>query len=268
MSRRPVKQKWLRGLLKGGAVYAVLTLGACQLAPSLMFHPEYGQRREPAGEVTLAMPDGTNVRALYLPGAQAALTVWYFHGNAEDLGDIEPVLHRLHDAGFAVFAADYPGYGRSPGKPTEESVYAAARVARAYLRKELKVPAERTLIFGRSLGGGPAVQMATEERVAGLILSSAFTSAFRVMTRWRLLPGDPFQNLPKVGAVGCPVLVMHGREDRVVPFHHGEALFAAAPEPKRSLWVDLAGHNDFMEMAGDAYWKALREFGELCAGKR
>ncbi len=256
---------WLRRVLFAAAAYAILSLGACALAPSLMFHPEYGKRRQPVGEVTLAMPDGTSIRALHLPNPQAALTLWYFHGNAEDLGDIEPTLHRLHDAGFAVFAADYPGYGLSTGHSTEESVYAAARVARDYLRRELHVPAAATVIYGRSLGGGPAVQMATEERVAGLVLQSAFISAFRVMTHWRLLPGDPFQNFTKLPTVGCPVLVIHGRFDAVIPFYHGEALFAAAPEPKRSLWVDRAGHNNLPEVGGDAYWQALRDFGRLCA---
>ena len=258
---------WLRRVLFAVAAYTLLSLGACALAPSLMFHPEYGHRRQPAGEKTLPMPDGTSIRALHLPNSQAVLTVWYFHGNAEDLGDIEPTLQRLHDAGFAVFAADYPGYGLSTRHSTEESVYATARVARDYLRRELHVPAAATVIFGRSLGGGPAVEMATEERVAGLVLQSAFISAFRVMTHWRLLPGDPFQNLSKLPAVGCPVLVVHGRFDAVIPFYHGEALFGAAPEPKRSLWVDRAGHNDLPEAAGDAYWQALREFSRLCANQ-
>ena len=147
-------KRWLRRGALAAAAYALLSLAACGIAPSLMFHPEYGRRLQPPGEVTLALPDGTAIRALHLPNAQAALTIWYFHGNAEDLGDIEPTLRRLHSEGFAVFAADYPGYGLSTGAPTEDSLYASARVARDYLRKTLKVPAERTLIYGRSLGGG------------------------------------------------------------------------------------------------------------------
>ncbi len=262
------RQRWLRRLAFYGSLYALFTLAACQVAPALLFHPEFGRRMQPKGELSLPMPDGTEIKALYLPNPSAAFTLWYFHGNAEDLWDIEPTLHALHDAGYAVFAADYPGYGRSGGQPTEQSVYAASRVARAYLRDTLKIPAKQTIILGRSLGGGPAVQMATEERVAGLVLQSTFLSSYRVMTHWTILPGAPFNNASKLPRVGCPVLVQHGRLDEVIGFYHGEQLFALAPEPKRFLWVDSAGHNDLPEVSGANYWQALKDFTVLCAAQR
>jgi fermentation-respiration switch protein FrsA (DUF1100 family) len=233
-------------------------------ADGLIYFPNYGSRRAPVGMHTLSGPEGA-VAVLHLPNPQARFTLWFFHGNAEDLGDLEPFLHELRDAGFAVFAFDYPGYGYSGGRPSEKSLYASARVARDYLRQVLKVPAERTILLGRSLGGGPAVQMAKEETPAGLVLQSTFMSAFRVVTRWRLLPFDPFQNLGKMRDVHSPVLVMHGRADEVIAFHHGQALFAAANEPKRHLWVDGARHNDFTAVAGPDYVRALRGFSELCA---
>jgi abhydrolase domain-containing protein 17 len=201
---------------------------------------------------------------LHLPNPCAPFTIWFFHGNAEALGDLEPTMKAFHAAGYAVFAFDYPGYGVSTGTPSESSLYDAARATRAFLREQLKVPAERTLIYGRSLGAGPAVQMATEERVGGVVLQSAFVSVYRVMTRWRLLPFDLFENERKLPQVTSPVLVMHGTADEVIPFRHGEALFAAAPEPKRHLWVSGARHNDFLPVAGPAYWQALREFSDLC----
>jgi len=247
------------------AVYVAIGLLANADAGGLLYQPQYGSFREVDGMRKIPGPDGGTLAVLYLPNPKARLTLWYFHGNAEDLGDIEPQLKRLHDAGFAVFAFDYPGYGLSDGHPSEKAIYAAARIARTYLRETLKVPAGQTLLYGRSLGGGPATQLATEERVAGLVLQSAFMSAYRVVTHWHLLPFDQFENLKKLPRVHCPVLVMHGRDDRVIPFYHGEALFAAAPEPKRCLWVDSAGHNDFVERAGDGYWQALRDFSALCA---
>jgi len=245
--------------------YLVLVLAAPWLAPGMLYYPQLGSRRAPAGMRTVRGPDGAQVAVLHLPNPSARYTLWFFHGNAEDLGDLEPFLRWMHDAGFAVFAFDYPGFGRSDGHPSEATLYAASRVARDYLRNELHVPAAQTITYGRSVGSGPAVQMAMEERTGGLVVQSGFMSAYRVVTRWPIVPFDQFGNLAKISRVRCPVLVMHGQADDVISFRHGEALFAAAPEPKQHLWVPGAHHNDFIDSAGDSYGRALREFSDLCA---
>jgi abhydrolase domain-containing protein 17 len=245
--------------------YLVLLVAAPLLAPSKLFYPHLASRAAPEGLRVLKTPGGGALAVWHLPNPAARFTLWVFHGNAESLADIEPWLRDLHRAGFAVFAADYPGYGRSDGEPSENTIYGSTRVAREFLRGELKVAAADTILYGRSLGGGPAVQAATEERVAGLVLQGAFTSVFRVVTRWPLLPFDQFRNASKLPRVAAPVLVMHGGRDEVIPFAHGEALFAAARGPRQHLWVAAAGHNDFVRVAGDAYWAALRDFSALCA---
>ena len=249
------------------SLYVLGSLAACTMVDKALYYPNYGSRRAPTG-LKKIKAGGDDIAVLHLPNPQARFTLWFFHGNAEDLGDLEPFLLELRDKGYAVFALDYPGYGLSSGRPSEKSVYAAARAARKYLRDELRVPAEQTLLYGRSLGGGPAVQMAVEEAPAGLILQSAFASVYRVVTRWQVLPFDQFENVNKLPRVRCPVLVMHGQNDEVIPFRHGEALFAAAPEPKRSLWVAGAHHNDFLGAAGGKFWAALREFSDACAAPR
>ena len=235
------------------------------IAARALYYPEMGSRRPPNGVQKIRDASGTEIALVHLPNPDARCTIWFFHGNAEDLGDLEPWLRTLRDAGYAVLAFDYPGYGQSGGLPSEAAVYAAARATRRYLREQLGVAPQQTLIYGRSLGGGPAVQMAAEEAPAGLILQSTFTSVYRVLTGVRVLPFDFFENERKLARVGCPVLVMHGGRDEVIPFAHGRTLFAAAKEPKRSFWVPDAGHNDFLSVAGNDYWKALREFSELCA---
>lgn len=245
--------------------YVALAVAAPLLAGSMLYYPQMGSRRAPDGLRKIRGPDGHDVAVLHLPNPQARFTLWFFHGNAEDLGDIEPQLRLIRDAGFAVFALDYPGYGHSGGKPSEASLYAAARVGRDYLRNELHVPAAQTIVYGRSLGSGPAVQMAVEERVGGLVVQSGFMSVFRVVTRWPLLPFDQFKNLAKLPRVSCPVLVMHGQQDEVISFAHGEALLNAAREPKQHLWVPGAAHNNFTEVAGESFWQALRDFSVLCA---
>lgn len=246
-------------------VCLVIVFAVPLLADGMLYYPQAGSRRAPEGMRKIRGPDGTEVAVLHLPNPQARFTLWFFHGNAEDLGDIEPQLRVIRDAGFAVFALDYPGYGHSGGKPSEASLYAASRVGRDYLRKELQVPAERTIVYGRSLGSGPAVQMAVEERLGGLVVQSGFMSAYRVITRWPLLPFDQFRNLAKLPAVTCPVLIMHGERDKVIPFVHGETLWREAREPKLRLWIPDAGHNDLAAAAGQKYWRTLEEFSELCA---
>ena len=252
-------------LLLAALAWLALTVTAPWLASRMMFHPPPISWRAPAGVRELKMPGGETVAVWHLPNPEARFTLWYCYGNGESLAVIEPELRELHRAGFAVFAADYPGYGRSSGAPSERAIYAANRVARDFLRNELHVPADRTILYGHSLGGGPAVQAATEEKAAGLVLQSTFMSAYRVKTRWPLVPFDQFKNLAKMRQIDCPVLVMHGLDDEVIPFLHGEALHEAARGPRCHLWVLGAGHMNLTVIAGESYWRALREFSELCA---
>jgi fermentation-respiration switch protein FrsA (DUF1100 family) len=162
-----------------------------------------------------------------------------------------------------VLAFDYRGYGTTPGSPTEENVNADTVAVFHHLTSKLGVPADRVIIYGRSVGSGPAVELATHEKVAGLVLDCGFISAFRVITRVSILPGDRFRNLEKMPHVHCPVLVMHSTDDRTIPFWHGPRNFAAANEPKRSLWVQGAGHNNLPDVAGERYWSALDGFVDL-----
>jgi fermentation-respiration switch protein FrsA (DUF1100 family) len=247
-----------------GVGYVGFAFLAPMLAQRLLYYPHYGSLRAPEGLRKIRGEAG-DLALLYLPNPGARFTLWYFHGNAEDLGDIEMALREFHEAGFSVFAVEYPGYGHSAGRPSEAQIYAAARKGRDYLRNELQVPAERTLLYGHSLGGGAAVEMAADEKVGGLVLQSTFLSAYRVMTWWPLLPFDQFKNLDKLARVSCPVLVMHGQADEVISFQHGEMLYAAAREPKRALWIPEAGHNDLRGVAGKRFWDALSDFRAVCA---
>src|SRR6267142_1181239 len=130
------------------------------------------------------------------------------------------------------------------------------RIAALYLANP---EARYTLLYSH----GNAVDLASRRPLAGLIVESGFVTAFRVMTRLPLLPFDKFRNIDKIGHVRCPVLVMHGEADEIVPLWHGQRLFQAAPPPKRLLAVAGAHHNDFMWVAGERYARALREFEAL-----
>jgi len=211
----------------------------------------------------LTTADGVQISAMWLPNAKARYTILYSHGNGEDMGDMEPYYRMIQNGGYAVLAYDYHGYGTSQCSPSEEATYADIDAAYDWLINVQHVPPERILLLGRSIGGGPATDLATRRPVGGLILESAFTSAFRVATHWPIFPRDRYCNIEKLPKVHCPVLVIHGRDDGVVRFWHGQKNYATANEPKQCLWVEGAGHNDLMLTAGGTYLKTLDDFAKL-----
>lgn len=200
------------------------------------------------------------ITGLYLPNPTARFTLLFSHGNAEDLGDDLPVLAIYRRAGFAVFAYDYRGYGRSTGHATESGIYADGEAAYEYLTRDLHVPPENVIIVGRSLGCAAALQIATMHPSAGLLLEAPFQTAFKVLTRIRLLPFDKFDNESKIRVYKGPVLVIQGTSDEVVPFRQGQRIFALASGAKQSLWVEGAHHNDVLFMATQKYLDALHLF--------
>lgn len=240
-------------------VYVVAAAGAWLAVPRMMFQPGPATYAALPGLARIPV-DGDTLAVVWLPNPAARWTVLYGHGNAEDLGDDLPLLQALRDAGFSVLAYDYRGYGLSSGTPSERGAIRDAAAAYAYLTRTLGVAPARVIVHGRSLGGGPAAALAAREPVAGLVLESTFTSVLGV-SRWgRAFPFDWFRTLRRLEHVHAPVLVIHGTGDDVVPIANGRRLFQAARGPKQALWVDGAGHNDLVEVAGPRYWSALRRF--------
>lgn len=270
----PMDKKTLHSLLVGDFslkrivrsaifIYACLCAYAYFLSDRQIFQPQAASYADSREILKLDTGAGVGISALYLPNPKATYTILFSHGNAEDLGNIRWLLGELQQMGFSVFAYDYRGYGTSQGTPTEQNAYGDIDAAYHYLIQKLGISPNRIIIYGRSVGSGPSVDLASRVPAAGLVLESPFVTAFRVLTRVPIVPFDKFANIYKIQRVRCPVLVMHGTADAVIGFWHGEKLFAAANEPKRSLWVEGAGHNDVMEVAGDRYSQALREFVEL-----
>lgn len=244
-------------------IYASLCIYAFFFSESLIFRPGPSSYRDNEQILKLRSTEGRQISAMYLPNPAAKYTILYSHGNAEDLGDGRQFLVELRNLGFNILAFDYQGYGTSEGTPSEKHTYADIEAAYNYLEKELKIKPERIIIYGRSVGGGPSVYLASRKNVGGLILESTFVSAFRVRTQIPLFPFDKFANLDKIKAVRSPVLIMHGKADDVVPFWHGKTLFDAVNSPKLSLWVEDAGHNDLFWVAGESYAKIVINFANL-----
>jgi abhydrolase domain-containing protein 17 len=253
-----------RGLLLvviGAYLIALITAGF--FSDRIIFQPQQASYRDQPGMLRLTSLDGAKISAIYRSNPGAIFTVLFSHGNAEDIGDDQELLERIRADGFAVFAYDYQGYGTSEGRPSERHAYEDEYAAYDFLVQSLHVQPSRIIAFGRSVGSGPACDLALRRPVAGLILESAFTSAFRVMTRVRILPFDKFDNLHKIKSVHCPVLIIHGTEDSVINIAHGKELFAAANEPKQALWVEGANHNDVAFIGGTGYSESLQAFARL-----
>lgn len=244
-------------------IYSLMIPYAFWCSDQIIFQLRKASYSDDPSFLKLTTADGAKISALYLPNSHATYTILYSHGNAEDLGDVKSGLENLAEIGFSVFAYDYHGYGTSQGKPSEQNAYLDINATYDYLTQHLLIPPNRIIVYGRSVGGGPSVDLATRKSVAGLILESPFTTAFRVATRIPILPFDKFRNIEKIPNVHCPVLVMHGKKDRIIPFSHGEDLFKCANEPKCCLWVDKAGHNDLPWVTGELYGKTLKSFSEL-----
>jgi fermentation-respiration switch protein FrsA (DUF1100 family) len=203
-------------------------------------------------------------------GIGTGATVLWFHGNAGNLSDRADLLLQLAARLPAeVMIIDYRGYGRCGGRPSEAGLYRDARAAWRYLVEERGVAPGAIVIFGKSLGGAVAVDLATEVDAAGLIVESSFTSVPAMATHhYPFVP--PFlvrtrmDSLSKISSIHCPKLFVHSRADEVVPFTLGCELYEAAPEPKTFFEIEGAAHNETAVVGGTAYFEALSKFIATC----
>ena len=215
-------------------------------------------------DVTLETSDGIRIHGWYVPG-ESERVLLYFHGNAGNISHRLYSIREFHDIGLSVFIIDYRGYGESAGKPTEQGLYRDGEAAWRYLVDERGVPPGNIVLFGRSLGGSVAAWLAAREVPGGLIVESSFTSVPDIgqdAYPWlpvRLLSRFQHATRDDVARTTCPVLVVHSRDDEIIPFHHGEAIFEAANEPKRFLEI-RGGHNDGHAMSASEYREGMLGF--------
>jgi fermentation-respiration switch protein FrsA (DUF1100 family) len=276
-ARRSRLRGAVRLLVLLAVCYAGVIIVLMALENSLVYHPVRASQDwwPPPGphvqDVELRLPDGTPIHAWWCPVEGARGAVLYCHGNAGNLshrGDAIAAMDRV--VGEAVLIFDYPGYGKSGGRPSEAGCYAAADAAYDWLVEHRHIPPERIILYGGSLGGGVAVDLARRRPHRALVLAQTFTSLPDVGGRqfpWlpvRWLMRNRFDNLAKIGHCRRPVFISHGTADRVVPFQLGQRLFAAANEPKEFLRVEGGDHNE----AAPAFYVTLRRFlAKVDAGK-
>lgn len=220
--------------------------------PSRTFAAGGADLGRPWEDVNFAAGDGVKLNGWFFPAntnsPRAQLAVVFCHGNGGNISHRLELYGLLLGTGVNVFTFDYRGYGRSEGRPGEAGSYLDAQVAHAWLRQK-GFAATNIILFGESLGGGIASELAVRETCGGLVLQSSFTSITELGAEiYPFLPVrtlgsiryDTHSRLPRIHV---PLLVMHSRADSLIPFHHAERNFAAANEPK--FFCELTGdHND------------------------
>lgn len=260
------------GILALLLLYAVF-LVACE--DKIIYHPH----KYPQGiwnpssfnvkveDVFFQAKDGTKLHGWYIPSANAQATLLWFHGNAGNLTYRLENIQQLQPLALNIFIFDYRGYGKSEGKPSEAGIYQDSQAAYDYLIREKNVvPLENLFLFGRSLGGICAVEVASRNPAAGLILESVFTSARDMAGQvFPLLPigwaiRSKFSAVEKVPYLKLPKLFLHGTKDEIVPYKLGRKLYSAAAEPKEFYDIEGAGHNDTYGVGGREYFSALNRF--------
>jgi len=201
--------------------------------------------------LSIQTSDNVHIQAWYKEAKRDYPTIIYFHGNAGNLAHRAQYFSLLRDAGFGILGVDYRGYGASEGTPSEEGFYKDGRAVIDYAQKELALPANKIIIYGESIGTGVAVQMATEYKLAALILQSPFlsmASAASYHYPWlpvNLLLMDRFDSQSKMANVHSPLLLFHGENDGIVPITDGKELFIRGNESKKSIYFPDTGHNNF-----------------------
>jgi fermentation-respiration switch protein FrsA (DUF1100 family) len=215
-------------------------------------------------DVWLTDANGTRLHGWWSECRDAEAVFLFCHGNSGNVSQLGfEMLKWRQLAKASMLAFDYPGYGKSEGKPSEAGCNAATSAAYEWLTTVKRIPPTRVVIYGESLGGGPAVELARGREHRALVLYKTFTSLPDVaLDRYpflpaRLLMSDQFDNLAKIGQCHRPVFVAHGTADTLVPYALGERLFAAANEPKVFLPMPGVGHND---IASADYVPALKAF--------
>jgi fermentation-respiration switch protein FrsA (DUF1100 family) len=266
-------------LLKAAVLALVLYAAVLALVffyqPKRVYFPQQGEPLAtpqtlglPFERVTITTEDGERLAAWWVPAPDATAargTVLLLHGNAGNIAQRIDYARMFYDMGMATLLVDYRGYGKSTGTPSERGTYRDATASWAWLTHTRNIKPSDIVIFGESLGGGVATWLAAREKPRALILASTFTSVPDLAAEvypWlpvRWLSRIHYNSLAHIAGIKVPVLIAHSRQDDIIPYAHGQRLFAAANQPK--AFLDLAGgHNEGFVFMRAAWRSAVGAF--------
>lgn len=235
-------------------IYCMIIVLFYTLQTKLIFYPgilspDYRFKTGATGEeISLRTSDGESISALFFRGPDPAV-ILYFHGNAGDLSGWQFVAEDFTALGFNFMIIDYRGYGKSTGRISEQGLYLDATAAYAFLLEKGFKP-DRIIVYGRSIGSGVAVDLASKNPCRGLVLESPFSSLGKLANEKlplffpSLYIKYKFDNLGKINQVKCPVVFLHGSGDILIPPSHSQKLFDAFQGKRRMILVEGGAHND------------------------
>ena len=216
--------------------------------------------------------DGVKLSGWFVPAERSRGVILFCHGNAGNISHRLESVQVFHRFGLGTFVFDYRGYGQSEGKPTEQGTYLDAEAAWRYLVQKQQVDPTEIIIFGRSLGGAIAAWLARDHPPKALIIESTFTSVRDIGAELypylpvRLLSRFDYNAMDYLRQVNCPVLIVHSRDDEIIPFSHGRRLFETANEPKEFLEI-TGTHNEGFMTSAKRYEDGLDSFISAHVGK-
>ena len=217
-------------------------------------------------DVTINTKDGQQIHGWYIPVADSKGTVLFFHGNAGNISHRLESIAVFNRMGVDVLIVDYRGYGQSSGKPSEQGLYADGEAAWTYLTNQRGIDPGRIIIFGRSLGGIVGASVAANRSPGGLIIESSFTSGIDMARQiyWflpaKLITRLEFPLLDFVREVQSPVLVIHSRDDEIIPFEMGEAIYEGIESADKTFLEIWGGHNTGFYLSEAVYIPAIGKF--------
>lgn len=212
-------------------------------------------------DVVFKTDDDLSLNGWYIPAENSQLTVLFCHGNGGNIMHRLDSINIFYNLGLNCFVFDYRGYGSSEGKPGEEGTYLDVKAAYEWLTKEKGISPNDIIIFGRSLGGSIATQLASKVRSRALIIESTFTSYVDIGRKFypympvRWFARFSYRTIDYIRDVRCPVMIIHSKSDDVVPFEFGLELYEAANEPKEFVEI-IGSHNDGFLVSGEVYKKS------------
>lgn len=267
-----VRKKMLLDILTWLFLIYIVITGVVYLGQTRMiFYPVREITATPADiglefeDVFLRTKDNIAVSAWYVPAQNERAVVLFCHGNAGNNSHRLDSIRIFHDLNLSVFIFDYRGYGKSEGSPTEEGTYLDAEAALDYLITVKQIPPAKVLLFGRSLGGAVAAEVARRRTVGGLIIESGFTSVPELGGKYfpflpvKLLSRYSYATVNKVAEINTPKLFIHSPHDEIIPFQYGKTLYEKASPPKEFLEI-RGDHNNGFLISGSIYTEGLNRF--------
>ncbi len=242
------------------------------LENNVIFHPDSDLDGNPSNwrlsykDIRFWTPDGQKLHGWFFPLSEESPVLLFCHGNAGNISHRIENIKLLVKKNISVFIFDYRGYGKSFGKPSEKGIYTDGIAAYDYLTEIEMISPERISVFGRSLGGAVAIEVALQRKVRCLITESTFTSV-RDMSKtifpfFIFSPFIPnhYCNIIKISKVSVPKLIIHGKNDEIIPFNMGQELYKQAKGTKIFLPIHGAGHNDTYIVGGENYFGTIQNF--------